>query len=258
MAGDGQGRDYRKSFYESYAVQKKLQNSIAHSEKDFQDWAAVYTARVHDWLPADRQAPVLDIGCGPGYFLYLLNHLGYTDLTGVDLSPSQIAVARHWCPGAKIIQGDVREELARNPGRFGLIAGFDFIEHFSKDEILPLLTLVVQALRRGGRLILQTPNAESPWVGGVAYGDFTHEWFFTPSGLCELLSQSGLTGFAAKPCRPYVHGLKSLARAFLWNFLDLSVTLVNLIETGRRGSAINTRIFLATAIKPVDAGSNYV
>jgi SAM-dependent methyltransferase len=258
MVGGSQNRDYRKSIYESYAANKKLQNSIAHSEKDFQDWAAVCTARVLDWLPADRQTPVLDMGCGPGYFLYLLDRLGYTDLTGVDLSLSQIAIARRWCPRAKIVQGDAREVLARNSGRFGLIAGFDFIEHFSKDEVLPLLNLVVQALRTGGCLILQTPNAESRWVGGTAYGDFTHEWFFTPSSLGAILSEAGLVGFAARPCRPYVHGLKSFARAFLWNFLDLSMTLVNLIEIGRRGSGINTRVFLATAMKPPEAGPNYV
>jgi SAM-dependent methyltransferase len=252
MAGGAQNRDFRNTIYQSYDIKKRP--SIAYTERYARSWAATYAARLHDWLPADRQTPVLDLGCGPGYMLYLLDRLGYSDLTGVDLSPARVAAARWFCPRAQIIQGDVRETLVQNPGRFGVITGMDFLEHFRKDEIFPLLTLVARALRGGGRLILQTLNAGSPWVGGMAYGDFTHEWFFTPESLSEVLEQVGLTGFSARPCRPRVHGPKSFLRAFLWNFLDLAMVLINLIETGEPGSGINTRNFLATATKPLGKG----
>jgi hypothetical protein len=54
---------------------------------------------------------------------------------------------------------------------------------------------------------LQTPNAESPVVGAVTYGDFTHEWFFTPASLADLLRLSGFEQYEARPSGPYVHGL---------------------------------------------------
>lgn len=249
MTDVGQTRVYRQRIYDKYVSEKVWADGVSYSERDYQRWANAAKVRLRGWLPSDRNTPVLDMGCGPGYFLYMLDQLGYTDLTGVDLSPEQVALAREWCPRATIIQGDLREVLAQNPNRFGLVAGFDIIEHFSKDEILPLLTLVAQALRPGGRVILQTPNGESPWMGSVAYGDFTHEWFFTPASLSDMLRQVGLVGFEARPSAPYVHGIKSFTRVVLWSVLNLLLALWNIAETGSRGSGIYTRVFVATVVK---------
>jgi cyclopropane fatty-acyl-phospholipid synthase-like methyltransferase len=253
MTDSAQHQGYRPAIYGAYVSQKTKYSGLTHNETEYRQWAMAARHRLKGWFPIDRSIPVLDMGCGAGHFLYLLDRLGYTNLTGVDVSAEQVTLARQACPRATIIHGDVREVLGSNPGRFGLIAGFDIIEHFRKDEILPLLALVAQGLRLGGRLILQTPNAESPWMGSVAYGDFTHEWFFTPGSLYNMLRQVGLIGFEARPCGPYIHGLKSFARAMLWRFLNLLLTLGCLAETGTRGSSwgssIYTRVFVATAIK---------
>jgi 2-polyprenyl-3-methyl-5-hydroxy-6-metoxy-1,4-benzoquinol methylase len=241
--------DPRRRLYASYVSRSRQRQGPEMGERDYQDWARATRARVSGWLPADRGTPILDMGCGPGYFLYLLENLGYKDVTGVDIGPEQISLARRRCPRSRIIESDARETLAQNPGHFGLITAFDFIEHFKKEELLPLLTLVAQGLRAGGRVIIQTPNAGSPRVGEIAYGDLTHEWFFTPQSLKDLLGQVGLRQFAAKPCTPYVHGLTSFVRALLWQLLQLKATLEHLIETGNPGSGIYTRVFLGTAVK---------
>ncbi len=205
---------------------------------------------MRNWLPPDRNAPILDMGCGSGKFLFMLEQMGYTDLTGVDLSPEQIERARHWCSGARIMQGDVRAFLQNNAEGFQLITAFDVIEHFGKDELLELLSLIKGALTAGGRVIFQTPNAVSPWAGTVVYGDFTHEWFFTPDSLADILSLQGFARFEARACEPRIHGLKSLMRVCLWQLLKLSYALVNLIETGGAYNFIYTRVFVGTAVKP--------
>jgi len=244
-----QTRQYRQRIYEKYVSGMLRTKGTGYTQQDYQKWADAAKARLHSWLPEDRNIPVLDMGCGSGQFLYLLDQLGYTDHIGVDLSGEQVALAENWCPRAKIIQGDAREVLVANPARFGLITGFDIIEHLGKDEILPFLDLVVNALRPGGRLILQTPNAESPWFGAVAYGDYTHEWFFTPSSLKHILWLSGLIEFQARASAPHVHSIKSLGRVGLWQMLNPFLMLWNLAETGSVGSGIYTRVFVATAIK---------
>ncbi len=249
MSDADQTRAYRKRIYDKYVSEKVRADGVNYSEKDYQRWAEAAKVRLRGWLPSDRNTPVLDMGCGPGNFLYLLDQLGYTDLTGVDLSPEQIALAKQWCPKATIILGDVREVLAEHSEYYGLITGFDIIEHFSKDEILSFLELVSGALRPGARLIIQTPNAESPWMGAVAYGDLSHEWFFTPSGLEHTLRLAGFAGFEARESGPYIHGIKSFFRVVLWSGLKLLLGLWNLAETGSRGSGIFTRVFVCTAIK---------
>jgi SAM-dependent methyltransferase len=236
--------------YDDYHPQEDLQHYVSHFlPKDFPHWAKATRKRLRHWLPSDLNTPILDLGCGSGRFLLFLQQLGYTDLTGVDWDPEKIPLARRLCPGARIFEGDLREFLAKNPDRYGLITALDVLEHFGKREIPPLLGLIKEALVPGGRVIIQTPNAASPLVGDVAYGDFTHEWFFTPASLSQVLSSAGLVQFEARPCGPYIHGLKSLVRALLWQMVSLSFTLLHLIECGGARTPINTRVFLGTAVK---------
>jgi 2-polyprenyl-3-methyl-5-hydroxy-6-metoxy-1,4-benzoquinol methylase len=239
---------YRQSYYDNYLSLRNGQKEL--DLVDYQQWAQAAKALLRNWLPSDRNVPILDMGCGDGKFLFMLEQMGYTDLTGVDLSPEQIERARRWCQQARIMQGDVRAFLQDNPERFRLITGFDVIEHFRKDELLPLLSLIKEALSPGGRVIFQTPNAVSPWAGTVAYGDVTHEWFFTPGGLANILYLQGFTNFEARACEPHIHGLKSFIRAGLWQLVKLSYALANFIETGGGYDGIYTRVFLGTAVKP--------
>ncbi len=139
--------------------------------------------------------------------------------------------------------------MTQNPAHFGLITGFDIIEHFGKAELLPFLESAVGALRPGGRLILQTPNAESPWFGAVAYGDYTHEWFFTPASLSHILRLCGMTGFEVRASVPYVHGIKSFTRAMIWKLINPFLKLWTTAETGNPGSGIYTRVFAISATK---------
>ena len=45
-----------------------------------------------DPLEIPKNAKILDLGCGPGYFLDEMKSRGYTDLTGVTLSPGDIKI----------------------------------------------------------------------------------------------------------------------------------------------------------------------
>lgn len=246
---DFQLRHYRKRIYDSYVSQMVCPGKPENSERIYRLWGDSAHSRLRGWLPKNRDTPILDMGCGSGHFLYLLDRLGYTNLTGIDLSGEQVTLAKRWCPNAKIILGDVRDVLCASSSHYGLITGFDIIEHFDKEEILPFLELIVNALIPSGRLILQTPNAGSPWFGDIAYSDFTHGWFFTPRSLRHLMLLCGLAQFEARACKPYVHGLKSLSRMVLWHMLEAMLASCNLVETGSVGSRIYTRVFISSAVK---------
>jgi SAM-dependent methyltransferase len=250
MPDSSQNHDYRQCIYDQYLSMKVSMDGRVFSVKEYQSLAEAIKARLRGWLPKDLHTPVLDMGCGPGNFLYLLERLGYTDLTGVDLSPEQIEMGARWCPKSTLIHGDVREFLGENPGHFGLITGFDIIEHFAKSEIMDLVKQIGSALLPGGRLILQTPNAESPWGLMHRYHDFTHEIAFDPPSLKHVLQINGFADFEARECGPCPHGLKSLIRFFVWRLIRFGLLVWNVAETGGAGSGIYTRIFILTAIKP--------
>jgi SAM-dependent methyltransferase len=243
--------DYREQYYGKYFSTQVQPRGGLLSQQDQFNWIKGTLQRIQKWLPEDRHAPILDVGCGTGMLLSLYTQLGYKDLTGIDISPEQVALSKILCPEAAIVQDDVKEFLANKVEQYFLISAFDIIEHFRKDEIMPILALLFRALQPGGRLILQMPNAESPWFGSVAYGDFTHEWFFTPTGLEAVLCMTGFDQFQVCEITPYIHGAKSFLRFWLWRLIHTCLTYWNVVETGGAGSGIYSRVFIASVRKVV-------
>jgi SAM-dependent methyltransferase len=205
--------------------------------------------RVH--LPTDHSAAILDLGCGHGALIHFVREAGYGNVQGVDVSPEQVAEARRL--GIEgIRQGDLLEALRALPSLSeDAVIAFDVIEHFSKDELLPLVDEVFRVLKPGGRWIIHAPNAESPFCGAVRYGDMTHEQAFTRHSLTQLLRSSGFSRVQCYESGPVRHGLKSSLRWLAWQVIRLGMRFWSAAETGDLGrDAIYTRNLLAVAFKP--------
>lgn len=214
----------------------------------YREWARGATAHLRDWLPQDRSSACLDLGCGPGNVLYMLRELGYANTTGVDVCEDWLPVAGQFC--SNVTREDARDFLRAHVQKFDLITVFDVIEHLKKDEMLDFLDLAYESLRPGGSLILQTPNAESPWGTMHRYHDLTHELAFDPHSLQHCCELCGFKQFEAREVGPYVHGVKSFVRKLIWLAIRTGLLLWNLAETGSRGSDVYTRIFLARVVRP--------
>ncbi len=239
--------DYRDRVYEKYASQFK-DESTQFDATAADRWARPYASYLSDWLPQEKSAAILDLGCGNGRLLHFFRRQRYTRLSGVDISAEQVALARQVT--SDIEQGDVLSFLESHPGQYDLITALDLIEHLDKDESLRFLDGCFQALRPGGRLILQTPNGDSPFVNTIRYGDFTHEQCFTPDILRKLMGLCGFTGFDAREQPPVPYGAKSALRSLLWKLIRAKLIFLNLVETGSPGSGVWTRVFLASAVRP--------
>lgn len=239
---------YRHTIYPTYT-------GIYSPEAMHPDWSPTTTtadailARLANWLPGSSDSAILDVACGTGNLLYAVGRAGYKNLHGVDISEEQVSVARRIL--ASVVRADVIDYLHDHPGEFDVITAIDIIEHFDKNEALAFVDALFSALKPGGRLILQTPNATSPFFGSVRHGDFTHEIAFTPQSLEGILQLVGFEGYQARECVPYVHGFKSGLRAALWAVLRQGLVLWNYIETGTSGGAVFTRVFMAKVDKPV-------
>lgn len=239
------GPEYRERIYRSYV--SRGGTGVAEDARATARRGRYLEKALGGWLPEDREASIADLGCGSGAWLACLGGLGYRNLHGVDASPEQVELARRHVPG--VVHGDLFEFLDEEAGRFDLVTGFDVVEHLSKDEVFAFLDGCHRALRPGGRLILQTPNAESPWCSDIRYGDFTHETCFNAHSLGWLLELSGFESIEARETGPRVLGVKSLGRVVLWRLIRLGLRLWNLAETGSAGSGVYTRVFLMTGVK---------
>lgn len=239
--------DYRARIYANYTTEK-MGFFLSYSEVEYARNSVPMQRRLNGWLPESLQAKCVDIACGAGQTLFMLHRAGYANIVGVDISPEQVQTARRIWP--QVVEGNVIGYLRQHPGEFDLVTGYDIIEHFRKDEMFELLDAIYAALRPSGRVILQTPNAESPWGTSQRYHDLTHELAFDPSSLKHALGLAGFGNFEARECGPYVHGLRSLIRTALWKVIWSTLALWNLGETGSLGSGIYTRVFIAKADRP--------
>ena len=202
-------------------------------------------------LPTDKTARLLDVGCGSGHLVWWLQNEGYANAGGIDLSPELVEAAVRLAV-QNVKEADVRVYLNEEQrlGKYQAILLRDVLEHFQRDEILSILELCAKCLSPGGILLLQVPNAESPFFGRIRYGDFTHEVAFTATSLAQLLYSAGLRNARFYPVGP-LPGLapKRMTQYLMWKGVEALYRLLLLAELGRGGRIVSQAI-LVVASKP--------
>lgn len=93
---------------------------------------------------------VLDVACGTGVLFpdYLSRNVG--SLTGIDISPEMVKIAREKFPQVPVLLGDV--ETARLPGPFDCIVVYNAFPHFPEPE--NLIRVLSSHLAPGGSLTI--------------------------------------------------------------------------------------------------------
>ena len=237
---------YREKLYARYAS-AQVPDWLGEPSKSARINRNGHAHRLLRWLPVARNASILDLGCGSGELLTVLRSLGFNNLTGVGVGPEQVAIAR--TRGHSVVQADIVEYLRASDQSFDMIFAFDVIEHFTKDEVLDLLDFIWRRLKPGGKLIVQTPNAMSPWGYYLRYNDLTHELIFGPSCLASTLRLCGFKDMQFREVTPYVHGIASAVRWILWKLVKVGLITLNCIESGEFYSGAYTRNMLVCALK---------
>ena len=103
-------------------------------------------------LPKGFRSRVLDVGCGSGALLLLLQRIGFHDLTGVD---PFIAADIHYPNGVRIFQ----RELAAIDGPFDLIHLGHTFEHMA--DPLAMMRCIRERLAPDGVAVIRIPVADS-------------------------------------------------------------------------------------------------
>lgn len=134
--------------------------------------------------------PVLDIGCGRGEFLELLNELG-VECSGVEVDPVLVEdCVRRGLP-AEHADG-IAHLASLDDATLGGIVLIQVIEHLTPQQAVELVALARDKLRPGGRAVIETVNPQSLYVFAHAfYVDPTHTQPVHPAYLRFLFSEAG-------------------------------------------------------------------
>jgi SAM-dependent methyltransferase len=239
---------YRERLYRHYLA--NLQGTDLLTAQQRAQTSVPYFKRSLKYLPQNKDAKILDLGCGTGNWLYLLKQEGYLNLEGVDRSPEQVAAA-HVLGLDFVKQGDVREHLiSRKSASCDVVLVLDVIEHLSKDEALEFVDQVFRVLAPGGVMVVHLPNGEGIFSGCVAFGDFTHELILTNSSLSQLLRCVGFSEIQSFEDTPVVHGFFSACRFVVWMIGRTAFRILYLSEYPKRDrNLILSQNFLSIARK---------
>jgi O-antigen chain-terminating methyltransferase len=139
----------------------------------------------------DLPGPVLDVGCGRGEFLRLLQAAGIRG-GGIESNPVSAAACR--AAGLDVEAGDAIAGLAgRPPGSLGAVVAFQVVEHWAPEEIFRFLQEARRALAPGGVLVAETINADSISALRAFYLDPTHVRPVPAEALRFLAEAAGFT-----------------------------------------------------------------
>lgn len=240
---------YRNHIYGAY-VRASHKSPAPDTINGLKPRAPYLKRLIRNHFPPDRDAAIVDLGCGHGALIHFARQQGYRNAIGYDRSPEQIAAARRL--GIEgVHEGDLQEILLTfSDGSLDAVVAFDVIEHFRKDELIDFVDKVYHVLRPGGRWIIHTPNGESPFCTRVRYGDFTHELALTRESANQLLKAAGFGEVACYEDEPVPHGVKSVLRLIGWRMIRAGLRAYLAVETGDSNrDTILTQNLLVVAVK---------
>jgi 2-polyprenyl-3-methyl-5-hydroxy-6-metoxy-1,4-benzoquinol methylase len=143
---------------------------------------------------------LLDIGCGPGYFVSVACNMGW-DAYGLDSSRDDIEFGRQELKlGERLMSGDIDQLDATKP--FDVVTLFSVIEHI--DDPYQFILKIKKYLKQDGVLLIKTPNQSSLitkihwfllglWPMHIDSHLYNHEhiYRFSPATLTHLLNITG-------------------------------------------------------------------
>lgn len=149
---------------------------------------------------------ILDVGCGTGAFLEKALAAGF-DVDGLDASPEMVSITsrRVGADRVRIAQMQELTELASYDAIVSLNWSFNYVNSLSDAQ--DLLRRFFQALRPGGRLILQIAHA--PNATGVINEDREPGPEGQPDDVLFLYRFNKVPECPDQLCAQYIYGCKS-------------------------------------------------
>lgn len=140
--------------------------------------------------PARGKGNLLDVGCGTGDYLLIMQKLGW-QVTGVEVNPNAVTACRNM--GLNIKKGNIRD-IDFQEGSFDLVTMWHSLEHFENPG--EVLLKVRRLLKEGGKIMIGIPNYNS--IDRKIFREYwngfeipLHLYHFSPETVKLLLQHAG-------------------------------------------------------------------
>ena len=220
-------------------------------EKGFDSFAKFYRNNYLKQHPGNRDAKILVISCGYGYFVHLLKSVGYTTVSGIDSDPEKVRISTE--KGLNCTVENAFAFLGNPRGSYDVIIAEQEINHLTKEEIIIFLNLCRKSLVMGGTLLVHSLNGANPITGSEALAqNFDHYNTFTEYSLRQVLEHTGFGEVNVFPLNLYVFYNNPLNYvALLADRLNTLLFRINFILYGKHNRIFTKKI--AAVCRKMDA-----
>jgi len=136
-------------------------------------------------LKIQKDAPVVDVGCGVGSNLPTLRSMGFS-VIGIDSESYSLSFARRRIPSNFLVKGDLTG-LPFKANSFGLIIATDILEHLNQDGVG--IREIYRTLKNEGKAIITVPAFGFLW--GVQDIAGMHKRRYSKKELIKNIEQAG-------------------------------------------------------------------
>lgn len=151
------------------------------------NWLKTFKRRLNEIMRYQAPGKLLDVGCGPGFFLEVAQSRGY-EVYGID--PSEYIVQQARLRFGNRIRKGTLETIDYPTEEFDLVTAFDTFEHIYQP--VEWLRIVHRILRPNGLLAITTPDSTSllARLSGrrwVSYKIPEHVFYWSPAPMRRAL-----------------------------------------------------------------------
>ena len=212
---------------------RHYKNWHSDAEEHIKKMNILYSGIIAKHFPADRNAHILDIGCGMGFLLIALKKAGYENISGIDTDERQVMSCRQKNLNVTLVKNSIYF-LKENKDKYDIITAFDVLEHIPATEQIVFVKTIFESLNPGGVFIVTVPNANSVLASRNRYIDYTHHVLFTEVSLDFVLYNGGFKEIEIKPLDYIVPSasLKSFLHRMLLRYFRFRRRLEMIAELG--------------------------
>lgn len=166
-----------------------------------------------EYVRVDGAGPVVELGSGPGRVTAHLHRLG-VDISGMDLSPAMVALARRTYPELRFDEGSMTDLDLPDGALTGVIAWYSII-HIPDEQLPHVFAEFHRILAPGGRLAIAFQVGDEPLHFDEAFGHSVSLDFrrLSPDRVAELLDRAGFLPTARLLREP--SGTESTPQAYI-------------------------------------------
>ena len=169
---------------------------LPDSREEVKKHALPYIERLNKWCDEFKlerhKLKFIDLGCGECEWIELLSENGFSSI-GVDSNDAVRNKVKEQCPNVEIVKKDAIQYLKEcKDNSIDCISSLHMVEHMDFITIITLLKECYRVLKKGGMLIVETPNPQNILTASYYfYLDPTHVKPIPPELMQFYFEESG-------------------------------------------------------------------